>query len=154
MFQLPPPFPKPVNHAPAQGRPEDYQTFRVCYPRDGAIVQACKDAGCPAWTHGWKTTLDERTPFGRAQAHYIRWQSGRTFREQKTGDGKTVFVFEAHQRCFDEHKTRPQLFLVEGGDWRGNPTGFRRFHQRPDDWLEHFAENQLKLADQAQQGRY
>jgi hypothetical protein len=137
-----------------QGRVEDYQTFQITTPRDGGIVTACKDAGCQAWAHGWQTTVDERTQFGRAQAHYIRWQSERTFREQKAADGRTVFRFEAFQRCFEEHKTRPELYVVRHGDWRGNPSGRVRQHRRPDDWVEHFALNQQKLADQAQQGMY
>jgi hypothetical protein len=144
-----------INRIQPQGRPEDYQTFQVTTPRDGAILTACKDAGCQAWAHGWKSTVDERTPLGRAQAHYFRHQSGRTItREQKTTDGRTVFIFEAHQRCFQEHYTRPELYIVRGGDWRGNPTGAFRRHQSPADWVEHFALNQQKLADQTQQGSY
>jgi len=143
-----------INRLMPQGRVEDYQTFQITTPRDGAIVTACKDAGCQAWAHGWQTTVDERTQFGRAQAHYIRWQSGRTFREQKAADGRTVFRFEAFQRCFEEHKTRPELYVVRHGDWRGNPSGRVKQHQRPADWVEHFALNQQKLADQAQQGTY
>lgn len=137
-----------------QGNVEDYQTFQITTPRDGAIITACKDAGCHAYAHGWESVVDERTTFGRAQAHYIRYQSGRDFTERKTGDGLTVFAFKAFQRCFAEHRTRPELYVVRHGDWRGNPSGRVRQHQRPDDWVEHFALNQQKLADQAQQGMY
>jgi len=143
-----------VNRIEPQGRPEDYQTFQVATPRDGAILTACKDAGCQAWAHGWQTTVDERTTAGRAQAHYIRWQSKRTFREQKSFGGLTVFIFEAFQRCFAEHYTRPEIYVVRGGDWRGNPTGAYRHHQNATDWVEHFTSNQQKLADQLQRGTY
>lgn len=138
-----------------QGRVEDYQTFQIATPPDTAIVTACPDAGCQAYAKGWQTTVDERTQAGRAAAHYIRWQSGRTIaREQKTADGLTVFTFAAHQRCFAEHRTRQELFVVSHGDWRGNPSGRVRQHQNAADWVEHFALNQQKLADQAQQGMY
>lgn len=140
-----------------QGRPEDYQTFQVSTPRDGAILTACKDAGCRHWREGWKSKINEHTPLGRLQAHWIRYgprEERRTFREQKAADGDTVFIFEAHQRCFQEHYTRPEIYVVRGGDWRGNPTGAFRQHANAADWVEHFAENQQKLADQAQQGMY
>ncbi|QIP87637.1 hypothetical protein GLX30_30455 [Streptomyces sp. Tu 2975] len=91
-------------------------------------------------------------PLGRDQAAYIRHKAGRTFREQRRGDGLTVFRFEAHQRCFAEHKTRPELYAVRDGDWRGNPTGRARQHQRPIDWVEDFGEHQQRIADQQQKG--
>jgi hypothetical protein len=143
-----------VNRIMPQGRVQDYQTFRVSTPRDGAIVQACKDAGCQAWAHGWTSLVDESTSMGRAQAHYIRWQSGRDFKESRSDGGMTVFTFAPFQRCFAEHKTIPEAYTVEHGDWRGNPSGSVRVHANAADWVEQFAENQLKLSDQAQQGSY
>lgn len=145
---------RPSNRLMPQGQVQDYQTFQITTPRDGAVITACKDAGCQAYAKGWQTVVDECTQVGRAQAHYIRWQSGRTFREQKSADGRTVFRFEAFQRCFEEHRTRPELYVVRHGDWRGNPSGRVRQHQRPDDWVEHFALNQQALADQHRQGMY
>lgn len=144
-----------LNRSEPDGPPEDYQTFQVTTPRDGGILTACKDAGCRYWREGWKSMVDERTPLGRAQAHYFRHQSGRTIvREQKTAGLQTVFTFAAHQRCFEEHWTRPEIYVVQGGDWRGNPTGAFRRHENAADWVEHFSLNQQKLADQAQQGTY
>lgn len=144
-----------VNRIAPQGRPEDYQTFQVTTPRDGGILTACQDAGCRYWREGWKSEIDERTELGRRQAHYFRYQSGRTIeREQKTADGRTVFRFAAHQRCFEEHWTRPEIYVVRGGDWRGNPTGAIRQHQSAADWVEHFGLNQQALASQTQQGMY
>lgn len=138
-----------------QGRVEDYQTFHIAAPPDTTIVRACKDVGCRYWREGWKSIADERTPLGRARAHYLRYQSGRTIvREQKTADGCTVFVFAAHQRCFEEHRTVPEIYTVEHGDWRGNPTATSRLHENAADWLEHFALNQQRLADQHRQGMY
>lgn len=143
-----------LNRAMPRGQVQDYQTFQVATPRDGAIITACKDAGCQAYAKGWTSIIDERTQTGRAQAHYIRWESGRDFAESKTGDGLTVFRFKAFQRCFAEHRTRPEIYVVRHGDWRGNPSGRVRQHQSADDWVEHFAANQQALADQAQRGMY
>ncbi|MFF0138550.1 hypothetical protein ACFYRN_19170 [Streptomyces sp. NPDC005227] len=129
-----------------------YQTFAITAPRDTSVVAACEQVACAAWQFGWESKVDEATPLGREQAAYIRQTSGRTFREQRTGDGLTVFRFEAHQRCFEEHRTRAEIYLVRDGDWRGNPTGRRRNHQRPADWVEDFGEHQQRIADQQQKG--
>lgn len=129
-----------------------YQTYSITQPHDTLVRAACEQVGCTAWASGWQSTIDESTPLGAQQAAYIRTQSGRTFREQRTGNGLTVFRFEAHQRCFTNHETRPQLFAVRDGDWRGNPTGRVRQHQRPADWVDDFGEHQLRLINQQQKG--
>ncbi|WP_225840314.1 hypothetical protein [Streptomyces sp. NK08204] len=70
----------------------------------------------------------------------------------KTDAGLTVFRFESGQRCFAEHYTRPEIYLVRDGDWRGNPTGRRRQHTRPADWVEDMAENQGRLIELQERG--
>lgn len=119
----------------------DYVTYSVSASRDTAVVTACKDAGCLAWAHGWETVVDESTALGVNQAGYIRTLSRRTFTEGRTEAGLTVFRFEPYQRCFAEHRTRPDVFVKRDGDWRGNPTGRRRRHANARDWVEDFQEN-------------
>ena len=89
---------------------------------------------------------------GQEQAAYIRHKSGRTFREQRTEAGLTVFRFEAFQRCFAEHRTKPDRFLVRDGDWRGNPTGRGRLHVNGRDWIEDLVEHEGALADLRKKG--
>jgi hypothetical protein len=129
-----------------------YQTYSITAPTDSGIVAACEQVGCAAWLNGWDSVIDERTELGQQQAAYIRGQSRRTFREQKRGDGLTVFRFESHQRCFEEHRTRPEIYLVRDGDHRGNPTGRTRQHTRPADWVEDMTENQGRIVDLQQKG--
>jgi len=142
---------RPLTRVQPAGPPGAYQTFRIISPADRAVKTACEEAGCLAWRYGWETRVDESTDLGRAQAAYIRRESGRTFREMRTVEGLTVFRFESGQRCFQEHKTRPEIYLVRGGDWRAN-TGLIRQHTRPSDWVEHFAEHQQRIADQIRRG--
>jgi|SRR5690606_17366062 len=125
---------------PAQGPVQAYQTFSVRSPSDRMIRAVCEQVGCEAWRHGWDSVIDESTELGRQQAAYIRHRSGRTFREMRTETGLTVFRFESGQRCFAEHRTRPELYLVRDGDYRGNPTGRRRQHANARDWVEHMQE--------------
>jgi hypothetical protein len=129
-----------------------YQTFQISAPRDVTVVAACEQVGCPQWQDGWDSVINEATQLGQEQAAYIRQKSGRTFREMRTEAGLTVFRFEAHQRCFAEHRTRPEIYLVRDGDWRGNPTGRRRNHSRAADWVEDFGEHQQRIADEIEKG--
>lgn len=126
-----------------------YKTYQIAAPSDRLVVAACETVGCQAWLYGWETVVDESTDLGRTQAGYIRTQARRTFAERRRGDGLTVFRFESRQRCFAEHRTRPEVYAVKGGDWRGNPTGIPpRIHQRAADWVDDFAEHQEKIKEE------
>src|SRR5262245_32068931 len=124
-----------------RGTPQDYQSYRIHPLRDVDVVAACEQVGCEAWVHGWETHIDERTQLGEAQAAYIRQRSGRTFTEARTAEGITVFRFEARQRCFAEHHTRPKLYLVAAGVGHASRGVIRR-HARAAGWVEDCAEHQ------------
>lgn len=140
-----------MNRILPAGPARAYKTYRVHSPSDRTVRTACEDAGCLAWRYGWETPVDESTPLGREQAAYIRLRSGRTFTELHRADGFTVFRFASGQRCFAEHQTRPELYLVRAGDWRHN-LGTIRTHTRPADWVEDFGEHQQTIADQHEKG--
>lgn len=130
----------------------EMKTYRIYSPADVTVRTACEQAGCEAWRRGWETHVDEATDLGRRQALYIRAEAGRAFTERRTGAGITVFRFESGQRCFADHRTRPQRFIEQGGDWRGNPTREHRVHARPADWVESFAGHQDRIADLIRRG--
>lgn len=155
----------PPRSIPPGGRPEDYVTYAIRKPRDTGIVATCKDVGCDAWKKGWQLAYDESkncggdpdkpcawlagspVPCGACAARYVRYRLGRTFREQRTGTGLTVFRFEPGERCLVDHGTRPDVLLRRDGDYRGNPTGLVVRHTRPEDWIEDFQEHEGALAD-------
>lgn len=123
----------------------DARVYRLQAPPDTLLRTACEDAGCLAWRHGWETTVDESADLGRAQAAYIRRQSGRAFTEHRSGT-LTVFRFGSGQRCFAEHRTRPQRFTVhEGG-------GVARQHSRAADWLEDCGEHLGRVVTAKERG--
>lgn len=133
------------------------KTYQILAPAQTHFRAAtCAEVDCSNYLHGWASVIDESTELGKAQAHYIRNQSGRRFTEDRNhAPGMTLFVFEAGQTCFAQHKARldrPEIFLVRDGDWRGNPTGNRRQHTHADDWVDDFATNQQQLADQLEKG--
>jgi hypothetical protein len=129
---------------------EAYQTWSVKSRPDKRIVAVCERVGCRAWREGWESVIDESTQLGREQAAFIRG-SRRTFREQKTAVGLTVFRFEPYQRCFADHQTMPEKYLVRGGDCRA-AVGKVRVHTRASDWIEHVQEHMGRLLDERAKG--
>jgi hypothetical protein len=126
-----------------------YKTYAITSPISTHYREArCTEAGCLAQRNGWKTVVDESTALGQKQAFYIRSRSGRKYVETRTG-GTTEFVFEAGQQCFATHQVpldRPELYVVRGGDFRGNPTGEVRRFSSPDAFVNDFGEHQDRLA--------
>lgn len=141
-----------INRHTPLGPSGAYVTYGISVGRDVEVVAACKDVGCEYWRDGWDSPIDERTEQGRMWAYMIREESGRTFRELRRADGVTVFRFEPYQRCFREHRTTPDRFLVRDGDWRGNPTGRGRLHANGADWADDFREHEGALADLREKG--
>lgn len=135
-----------------------YKTYEIAAPRSTHFRAAtCAEADCRYHVNGWQTAVDESTDLGKQQAYYIRNQSGRRYSEDRNlTPGLTLFTFEPGQTCFaaDRHVVpldRPALFLVRGGDWRGNPTG-ELVRRSADDWVDDFATHQDKLATELQKG--
>ncbi|MFJ4682059.1 hypothetical protein [Streptomyces sp. NPDC088789] len=123
----------------------------------------CEEVGCDQFRQGWRVHLEALTPDLVHEARTARCVvNGRQvpyrYREERVAEGQTYLVFEAGQPCFRvaEHRApigRPPLYLVRDGDHRGNPRGTKaRFHQRPDNWVEDFAEHQQALADEIKKG--
>lgn len=145
--------------------PSAFKSYVVAAPlaTHWSIV-TCADYQCDAYLRGWDSVIDERTELGQRQAHYIRKVSGRRFTEQRDDAGLTVFTFEPGQQGFasrdpdqdhSRHKRRnmrPERYIERDGDFRGNPTGRRYVHARPDDWVESFQGHQERLKTIAERG--
>lgn len=139
------------------------KTYRIASPLTTHWrTVTCAEYECLPYLNGWTSRIDERTDLGQAQARYIRFNSGRSFKEERDEAGMTLFHFEPGQQPFDDaertHSThklpigKPELFIVRGGDHRGNPRQEFRRHARPEDWVDDFANHQQKIADAIQKG--
>jgi hypothetical protein len=119
--------------------------YVVRMPPDRWVKAACEQVGCENWLYGWDTVLDERTAEGKDAAQWIRsGASGRDFREMGTADGDvTVFRFAGHQRCFQEHRTRPASWQVRAGQQVTRHSGMPGWIDDLDQHVGHLAE-QLK----------
>jgi hypothetical protein len=128
-----------------------YQTFAI---RGHQRQATCAEYGCEYQARGWVVRADESTDLGRAQAHYIRYESRRRFHEERLPGGLTAFRFEAGQQCFTKHyvqSDREPLYVVRGGDHRGNPTG-RRGVYREGEWVDRFGTHQQDVAERVARG--
>lgn len=133
--------------------PEAYKTYRIASPQATHYRSAtCDEVDCPAHEHGWQSVIDEATELGQRQAHYIRRESGRRYREERNELGLTAFTFEAGQACFGQHQLqiRPEMYFVADGDWRASAN--LRQHTRAADWVEDFGEHQQRIADLIEKG--
>jgi hypothetical protein len=140
-----------------------YKTFAIASPVETHTRPAsCAEVGCHRLADGFQVVVDEATELGQRQAHYLRAdgvpahlaasyaaRGARRYTESRTPEGLTAFAYPPGTRCFEEHLVpleRPELYIVRGGDWRGNPTGEVRRHSGPDPWLNDFGEHQDRIA--------
>lgn len=144
MFRLPP-----------AGPPGAYKTYQVLRPAATHWRAAsCAEVGCVAHSSGWTTTV----PAGGRLEHTVR-ASGRHWETETVNpDGTVTFEFPPGQACFAAATHRVQvrddeIYLVRGGDWRGNPAGIEpRRHTRAVDFVDDWATHQQALADRVRRG--
>lgn len=135
--------------------PEAYKTYQVAAPLSTHWRKAtCAEVDCEQHEHGWRVRVEGLPP----EMLHAAKTSGRRWREEQIAEGETWLLFEAGQACFkaSEHRIRvdrPELFLVKGGDFRGNPHGIpTRQHANGRDWVDDFGEHQQRVADQREKG--
>lgn len=132
-----------------------YKTYEIRSPLTTHFRPAtCAEVDCPQYLNGWRTRIETLTPELLRAAR----NSGRHYTVQQIAQGESYLVFQAGQPCFaaarhQKRMDRPPLYLVRDGDHRGNPRGTKaRLHQRPENWVEDFADHQQKLADEIKKG--
>jgi hypothetical protein len=132
-----------------------YKTYALVSPLSTHFRPAtCAEVDCPHYLNGWRVNNEALTPDLRQAVA----TSGRKYRLEIISAAESWLVFEPGQPCFkaSQHRKRsdrPPLYVVRDGDHRGNPRGTKaRLHQRPENWVEDFAEHQQKLADEIRKG--
>lgn len=75
---------RPLNRLEAKLPAASMKTYQILSPTMSHFRPAtCAEAGCRLHLEGWRSPIDERTQLGKAQAWYIRNQSGRRFTEDR-----------------------------------------------------------------------
>jgi hypothetical protein len=148
-----------INRLLPAGDAAAYKTYELAVPLQTHWRPAsCAEVDCPHHLRGWVTTIDETSALGQMQAGHIRHHAGRAYTEARGEHGMTVFTFPAGQRCFAsaDHRVpleREPLWLVRGGDWRGNPLRIRTVrHTRAEDWRDDFGEHQDRIVETIERG--
>jgi len=146
-------FPQVSRWQPA-GPAWAYKTYRILSPPSHRRKATCEEVECERWRKGWKTCLDVADPKHASAANWIRLHSGLKFTAHEIGTAVT-FTFPAGQSCWAGHTVpfKPHLFLVHGGDWRGNPRGVPVVrHSGVQAWVDDFGENQQLIRERIGRG--
>lgn len=141
-----------VFRLPPQLAAEQMKTYAVVRQRNvHDRPAACAEVECSGFRNGWRTIV----PAGSVQDQYIRARSGRSFTTQPQPGSLVAFTFAPGQNCFSEHRLpveRMPLFVVKGGDWRGNPRQVRPIAKTAEAWVEDFAGHQQNIHDLREKG--
>lgn len=131
-----------------------YKTYQIISPKSTHFRKAtCEEVDCPAYRNGWIT----RVPANSDLENLVR-NSGRRWRGLKHEGAEVVFIFDPGTECFESSKhtvrlERPEIYVVTGGDFRGNPLGTEPVrHKNAADWVDDFANHQDKIARQIERG--
>ena len=143
---------RPSNRVPLVGQPQQYQTYSVVSPKDTHTRPAtCAEVDCRHHREGWQSIIDTGTDLGKAQAEWIRHQSGRHFTEDRTGPTVITFLFGPGQTCFANNHVvtveREPFYILRPG-LNHTPTGPVTRYDRADQWVDDFATHQDHLADE------
>jgi hypothetical protein len=141
--------------------PRAYVTFRAVAPVSSHWARvSCAEYQCSDYRNGFFIDVDTSSELGQAQYDYLsKRDKKRKGTMQRITWTVVRFTYPPGSVPFDgnghEHYKpigRPPYYLVHDGDWRGNPTGFRRFFERPEDWIDMSANHQDQIATQLQKG--
>ncbi len=134
------------------GPAELYRTYRIASRRSERRLVSCREFGCEFFENGWSTRHDVSTETGAREARWVRDSSGRKFTMTQEGHVVT-FTYPPGQTCFEPHWYAPATYLVQGGDWRGNPRGVPpQVFANVRDWAESYAENQQQVIERVNRG--
>lgn len=133
---------------------QNYKTYGMVMPLKTHFRKvSCAEYECDQYRMGFDTVVDISTEIGRKQYDFITHDKTRSYKATKEGTALVRFHFSPGTKPFagpkHDHFTRvdrPPLFVVRGGDWRGNPRGVEpMLHKDGLNWADDFANHQDKL---------
>lgn len=136
------------------GPVQAYRTYQIVAPMKTHMKQvSCEEFGCINFRNGFKVAVP-LGPEGDRLRRLVK-TSGKPYTKEE-GEGVQYAIFAPGTSCFAEathmKQVLPELYVVRDGDWRGNPTGKRRQHTKPEFWVEDFALHQDKLITEQKKG--
>ena len=135
------------------------KTYEMRWPTSTHHRSAtCAEVDCPQYLNGWQMGFDLTVPEKVEAANWVRNQSGLSFSFALT-ETTVTFTFPAGQQCL-ESRIRPHtvtlerepLYLVRGGDFRGNPLRQQRAHVNGADFADDWHTSLDRLEEQMRRG--
>lgn len=131
------------------------KTFEVRTPSATHFERvSCEEVDCRDFRDGWVVGFDVEKFSAAQELGRICTRLGKKFTVRRL-DNKIIFTFASGQACLNPHRERidrPPIYIVRGGDWRGNPRGEHRTHRNAADFTEDWQESQAQVFDRAQRG--
>lgn len=108
-------------------------------------LATCAEVECWPFVNGFELPIDEATPLGQQQAHYLRTDRSRPKPVEQRAAGVTTFRYPPGTKCFasesPEHWVEVDQFFIARGQ-----------HVRPAEWVGRFEENQGAIAERIARG--
>lgn len=148
---------RPLNRIEPKVGPEHFQTYRIVAPSATHRRRAtCAEVDCPRRRHGFRAQFDVSTVAGRENALWVERGNHRPLVYGRKVEGPIVtYTFPAGQDCFDPHSVpleREPLYIVRGGDHRGNPRGIEPRQLRAADFIDHYRNNHAAVMQRIERG--
>jgi hypothetical protein len=149
-------MPGPLNRIEPKAGPDAFKTYQITAPSSTHRRRAmCSEVGCEKRKRGYKAQFDVSTTAGRANAHMVESLKGRRMWSRRVEGPLVTYTFPAGQDCLDVHTVpleREPLYIVRGGDHRGNPRKIPSRQMRPADFVDDWATHQSELHDRIARG--
>lgn len=150
---------KPNRITPAVG-PEHYRSYTISMPLSSHWrLATCEEVDCLQYLQGFVQLVDVSTDLGLRQYEYLaKKDKDRSPIIHRVNMYDFRFVYRPGTPCMrrGDHRLpigREPLYLVQGGDWRGNPLQIPvRRHKKVDFWVEDFALNQIRISEVQKKG--
>jgi hypothetical protein len=149
----------PLQRVAPKAGPENFKTYSMRQPLPTHWrVATCEEVDCVDYLTGFVTTIDTSTEMGKWHYDFITHDKTRSYSMQRVSDTLFKFIYGPGNTCWkqSEHRTligKPALFVVTGGDWRGNPRQTpKRVHVRAEDWVDDFASHQDGISQMVRRG--
>jgi hypothetical protein len=134
------------------------KTYEMRFPTRTHFREAsCVEVECDWYHKGQVVGFDLSVPAkveAAQQFGTLCKQLGLTFTVNQVGT-TVQFTFQPGQRCPRPHRVplgRDPLYIVRGGDWRGNPRGTQIRHRNAADFTDDWQTSQAQVFDKIQEG--
>ena len=125
----------------------------------------CTTDNCGKFNNGWMINIDlelvlaDGRALGQQQYDYIKYVSGRKFKEERSDETHVMFIFYPEQQCFEQHKVKREdvdaLYNRQQGRAASVPLTVREMHKttmEPERFMDGMNEDIYQHNKEAKEG--